>query len=104
MARPVWNGSISFGLLNVPVQIFSGERTVDLHFRLLDSRDKKPIRYERVNSDTGEEVAWKDIVKAFEYEKGNYVVIGAGAACGGSRDYRDGRNRSLRRARCHQPD
>jgi len=71
----VWNGSISFGLLNVPVQIFSGERTVDLHFRLLDSRDQKPIRYERVNSDTGEEVAWKDIVKAFEYEKGNYVVI-----------------------------
>jgi DNA end-binding protein Ku len=75
MARPVWNGSISFGLLNVPVQIFSGERSVDLHFRLLDSRDKKPIRYERINSDTGEEVAWKDIIKAFEYEKGNYVVI-----------------------------
>jgi DNA end-binding protein Ku len=75
MARPVWNGTISFGLLNVPVQIFSGERSVDLHFRLLDSRDQKPIRYERVNSDTGEEVAWKDIVKAFEYEKGNYVVI-----------------------------
>jgi DNA end-binding protein Ku len=75
MSRPVWNGSISFGLLNVPVQIFSGERSVDLHFRLLDSRDKKPIRYERINSDTGEEVAWKDIIKAFEYEKGNYVVI-----------------------------
>jgi DNA end-binding protein Ku len=71
----VWNGSISFGLLNVPVQIFSGERSVDLHFRLLDSRDQKPIRYERVNSETGEEVAWKDVVKAFEYEKGNYVVI-----------------------------
>jgi non-homologous end joining protein Ku len=52
MTRPVWNGSISFGLLNVPVQIFSGERSVDLHFRLLDSRDQKPIRYERVNSDT----------------------------------------------------
>jgi DNA end-binding protein Ku len=75
MTRPVWNGTISFGLLNVPVQIFSGERSVDLHFRLLDSRDRKPIRYERVNSDTGEEVAWKDVVKAFEYEKGNYVVI-----------------------------
>jgi DNA end-binding protein Ku len=75
MARPVWNGTISFGLLNVPVQIFSGERSVDLHFRLLDGRDQKPIRYERVNSDTGEEVAWKDVVKAFEYEKGNYVVI-----------------------------
>ncbi|HEY6452398.1 MAG TPA: Ku protein [Steroidobacteraceae bacterium] len=75
MARPIWNGAISFGLLNVPVQIFSGERTVDLHFRMLDSRDRKPIRYERVNADTGEEVAWKDIVKAFEYKKGNYVVI-----------------------------
>jgi DNA end-binding protein Ku len=75
MARAVWNGTISFGLLNVPVQIFSGERSVDLHFRLLDNRDQKPIRYERVNSETGQEVAWKDVVKAFEYEKGNYVVI-----------------------------
>ncbi len=75
MARPIWNGSISFGLLNVPVQIYSGERTVDLHFRMLDGRDRKPIRYERVNADTGEEVAWKDIVKAFEYKKGNYVVV-----------------------------
>jgi DNA end-binding protein Ku len=75
VARPIWNGTISFGLLNVPVQLFSGERTVDLHFRMLDGRDRKPIRYERVNSDTGQEVAWKDIVKAFEYKKGSYVVI-----------------------------
>jgi DNA end-binding protein Ku len=75
VARPIWNGSISFGLLNVPVQLFSGERTVDLHFRMLDSRDRKPIRYERVNAETGEEVAWKDIVKAFEFKKGSYVVI-----------------------------
>lgn len=66
---------ISFGLLNVPVQLFPGERTVDLHFRMLDSRDKKPIRYERVNSETGEEVPWKEIVKAYEYSKNNYVVI-----------------------------
>jgi DNA end-binding protein Ku len=75
MARPIWNGTISFGLLNVPVQLFSGERTVDLHLRMLDSRDRSPIRYERVNSETGEEVPWKDVVKAFEYEKGSYVVI-----------------------------
>ena len=75
MARPIWNGSISFGLLNVPVQLFSGERTVDLHFRMLDSRDRKPIRYERVNAETGEEVAWKDIVKAFEFKKGSYVIV-----------------------------
>ncbi|MEO7387282.1 MAG: Ku protein [Gammaproteobacteria bacterium] len=73
--RAIWNGSISFGLLNVPVQLFPGERSVDLHFRMLDSRDKAPIRYERVNSETGEEVAWKEIVKAFEYAKGSYVVI-----------------------------
>lgn len=75
MARPIWNGTISFGLLNVPVQLYSGERTIDLHFRMLDNRDKKPIRYERINSDTGEEVPWKEIVKGFEYSKGNYVVI-----------------------------
>jgi DNA end-binding protein Ku len=75
MARPIWNGTISFGLLNLPVQLHSGERSVDLHFRMLDSRDNSPVRYERVNSDTGEEVPWKEIVKGFEYSKGNYVVI-----------------------------
>ena len=75
MARPIWNGTISFGLLNVPVQLYSGAHSVDLHFRMLDSRDRKPVRYERVNSETGEEVPWKEIVKGFEYQKGSYVVI-----------------------------
>lgn len=75
MARPIWTGTLSFGLLNVPVSLMSGERKVDLHFRMLDSRNKKPIRYERVNAETGEEVPWKDIVKAFEYDKGSYVVV-----------------------------
>ncbi len=75
MARPIWTGSISFGLLNIPVALMSGERRTDLSFRMLDSRDKTPIRFERVNADTGEEVPWKDIVKAFEYDKGSYVVI-----------------------------
>lgn len=75
MARPIWTGTLSFGLLNIPVSLMSGERKVDLHFRMLDSRDKKPIRFERVNADTGEEVPWKDIVKAFEYDKGSYVVV-----------------------------
>lgn len=75
MARPIWTGTLSFGLLNVPVSLMSGERSVDLHFRMLDSRSKTPIRYERVNADTGEEVPWKDIVKAFEYKKGSYVVL-----------------------------
>jgi len=75
MARPIWTGTLSFGLLNIPVSLMSGERRVDLSFRMLDSRDKKPICFERVNADTGEEVPWKDIVKAFEYDKGSYVVV-----------------------------
>ncbi len=75
MARPIWTGTLSFGLLNVPVSLMSGERRTDLQFRMLDSRDNKPIRFERVNADTGEEVPWKDIVKAFEYDKGSYVVL-----------------------------
>ncbi|MEO8011359.1 MAG: Ku protein [Dokdonella sp.] len=75
MARPIWTGTLSFGLLNVPVSLMSGERRVDLQFRMLDSRNNKPVRYERVNAETGDEVPWKDIVKAFEYHKGSYVVL-----------------------------
>ena len=75
MARPIWSGTLSFGLLNVPVSLMTGERSVDLHFRMLDSRSNTPVRYERVNAETGEEVPWKEIVKAFEYEKGSYVVL-----------------------------
>ncbi|OOG41386.1 Ku protein [Rhodanobacter sp. C05] len=75
MARPIWTGTLSFGLLNVPVSLMPGERSVDLHFRMLDSRSNTPIRYERVNAETGEEVPWKEIVKAFEYEKGSYVIL-----------------------------
>jgi len=75
MARPVWSGSLSFGLLNIPVSLMSGEKRTDLHFRMLDARNKAPIRYERVNAETGEEVPWKEIVKAFEYDKGSYVVL-----------------------------
>ena len=78
MARPIWTGTLSFGLLNVPVSLMPGERSVDLHFRMLDSRSNTPVRYERVNAETGEEVPWKEIVKAFEYEKGNYVVLEPG--------------------------
>lgn len=75
MARPIWTGTLSFGLLNVPVSLMSGERRTDISFRMLDSRDRNPVRYERVNAETGEEVPWKDVVKAFEYDKGSYVVL-----------------------------
>lgn len=75
MARPVWSGTLSFGLLNIPVALMSGERRTDISFRMLDARNNAPIRYERVNAETGDEVPWKDIVKAFEYDKGSYVVL-----------------------------
>jgi DNA end-binding protein Ku len=73
--RPIWTGTLSFGLLNIPVSLMAGERRTDLHFRMLDSRNNAAVRYERVNAETGEEVPWKEIVKAFEYDKGNYVVL-----------------------------
>jgi DNA end-binding protein Ku len=75
MARALWSGSISFGLLNIPVQLVAGERRTDLRFHLMDARNKARVRYERINAETGEEVPWKDIVKAFEYKKGDYVVL-----------------------------
>ena len=75
MARALWSGSISFGLLNIPVQLMPGERRTELRFHLMDSRNKARVRYERINEETGEEVPWKDIVKAYEYKKGSYVVL-----------------------------
>src|SRR4249919_3045239 len=75
MARPVWSGTLSFGLLNIPVNLMAGERRTDLSFRMLDSRNNAAVRYERVNAETGEEVPWKEIVKAYEYDKGSYVVL-----------------------------
>lgn len=76
MPRPIWTGTISFGLLNVPVKLYTGERSAsDVHFRMLDRRDNAPVKYQRVNSETGEEVPWGEIVKGFEYRKGQYVVL-----------------------------
>ena len=75
MARPIWNGTLSFGLLNIPIQLMTGERRTEIHFRMMDARNNAPVKYERVNAETGEEVPWKEIVKAYEYEKGNYVVL-----------------------------
>src|SRR5262245_12841316 len=74
MARPIWTGTLTFGLLNVPVSLMSGERRSELHFHLMDARNKKPVHYKRVNA-AGREVPWKEIVKAYEYEKGHFVVL-----------------------------
>jgi DNA end-binding protein Ku len=76
MARPIWKGHISFGLVNVPVVLHAAERRAgDLSFRMIDSRNSARVRYERVNEETGEEVPWDKIVKGYEYEGGNYVLM-----------------------------
>jgi DNA end-binding protein Ku len=75
MSRPIWKGHISFGLVNVPVVLYGAERRADLSFRMIDSRNAARVRYERVNEETGEEVPWDKIVKGYEYEDGNYVLL-----------------------------
>lgn len=72
--RSIWSGAISFGLVNIPVKLLSAVDTEELKFDLL-SKDMAPIRYARLDKNTGKEVAWKDIVKGYEYEEGKYVVV-----------------------------
>jgi DNA end-binding protein Ku len=74
--RALWSGAISFGLVNIPVKLFSGtsaERALDLH--MLSKKDLAPIRYARISTESNKEVEWKDIVKGYEVEKGKFVVI-----------------------------
>jgi DNA end-binding protein Ku len=73
--RSLWRGAISFGLIYVPVQLYSAARDGSLHLHLLDSRDFAPVGYERVNKKTGKPVDWSDIVKGYEYQKGRYVAL-----------------------------
>ena len=75
MARPIWRGSLSFGLVAIPVQLHSAVRENRPKFRLLHAKDKSPIKYERVCQRDGKAVAWEDLVKGFEYQKGHYVVL-----------------------------
>jgi DNA end-binding protein Ku len=74
--RGIWSGSISFGLLQIPVTLYTAERrSEEIHFRQLDKKDLSPIKYERLNSSTGKPVEWKDIVKGYEYEPDNFVIL-----------------------------
>lgn len=75
MPRPIWTGQISFGLVNIPVSLYPATEKTEVHFHLLDSRNMARVRYERINEETGEEVPWNDLVKAYEYDKHNYVVL-----------------------------
>src|SRR5262244_523689 len=73
--RAIWKGSINFGLVNIPVALYTAEDSADLDFILLDRRDFSPVRYRRVNEKTGREVPWSEIIKGYEYKKGEYVAL-----------------------------
>jgi len=76
MARGLWKGAISFGLVNVPVELHSAKkRSSELDMTMLDKRDLAPVGYKRVNKSSGKEVAWGDVVKGYEYQDDKYVVL-----------------------------
>src|SRR5579863_2066249 len=75
MPRALWRGAISFGLIYVPVELYTASRENTLPLHILDSRDFAPVGYQRVNKKTGEEVAWSHIVKGYEYKKGDFVAL-----------------------------
>ena len=75
MARPIWSGTISFGLVSVPVRMFSATQSKELRFHFVHKDDHEPIGYDKVRKDTGEHVDPDDIVRAFEIEKGRYVPV-----------------------------
>jgi DNA end-binding protein Ku len=75
MARAIWKGSISFGLVNIPIALYPATRREELKFRLLRKNDLSPVNYKRVAEKDGKEVPWDQIVKGYEYEKGKYVVL-----------------------------
>jgi DNA end-binding protein Ku len=73
--RSIWKGSISFGLVSIPISLFPAMRREELKFRLLRVSDLSPVNYKRVAEADGKEVPWDQIVKGYEYEKGRYVVL-----------------------------
>ena len=75
MARAIWKGSISFGLVNIPIALYPATRREELKFRLLRKSDLSPVNYKRVAEKDGSEVPWDQIVKGYEYGKAKYVVL-----------------------------
>jgi DNA end-binding protein Ku len=75
MARSLWKGAITFGLVNVPVELYPAEERKGFEFSMLDKRDFSPVGYKRYNKKSGKEVEWANIVKGYEYEKDQYVVL-----------------------------
>jgi DNA end-binding protein Ku len=75
MARSMWKGAISFGLVHIPVEMYPAASDQGLDLTMLDRRDFAPIGFKRYNKATGKEVSWDDIVKGYEYKDGEYVVL-----------------------------
>src|SRR5215510_12899649 len=75
MPRAIWKGSISFGLVNIPIELHTAVRDHRPKFRMLHAKDKSPVRFERVCIRDGTPVAWADLVKGYEFEKGHFVVV-----------------------------
>lgn len=75
MARSMWKGAISFGLVHIPVEMYPATSDHALDLTMLDRRDFAPIGFKRYNKSTGKEVSWDDIVKGYEYKDGEYVVL-----------------------------
>jgi len=73
--RPLWQGGISFGLIYIPVKLYSATKTTTLDLDMLSKKDLAPIRYARINTKTGEEVSWDNIVKGYQYKKGDYIIL-----------------------------
>ena len=75
MSRALWKGAISFGLVNIPIELHTAVRDNRPRFRMLHASDKSPIKFQRVCARDGTPVAWEDLVKGYEYEKGRFVVL-----------------------------
>ena len=75
MARALWKGSLAFGLVNIPVELHTAVRDSRPRFRMLHAEDKSPVKFERVCAREGKPVAWDELVKGYEYEKGRFVVL-----------------------------
>jgi DNA end-binding protein Ku len=73
--RAIWSGTLGFGLVNIPVKLVSAVQSEEIDFDMLSREDLAPVRYARIDSKTGQEVEWKDIVKGYQYAKGKYVVV-----------------------------
>lgn len=72
--RPIWTGAIGFGLVNIPIKLYSATQSSNIDLDMLDKKDLSNIRFMRVNEKTGKEVTWENIVKGYKMDS-NYVVV-----------------------------